>query len=339
MGITRRNGRAALALLLLLAAAAPVAALESNCSDGLDDDADSLVDCADPDCIGVAACEVSTTRQLAIVRSNPSDNATKWLNIDMLGWPDVPNLADLGNGGSPTQAKGCVGFDAGVLVGDGRIDSLDALCALHPPTSLERWGLVLSRFDTELCYFQGASASRGQWGPNYGTISFPITPGESYYLTVSSSSTVAPPWTVTLRGWNDPAWSGAPIRVPASGCAPQALILHLPYDMLPVDSDEVLCGLRGIDWTDADGDGDPDTCPAGIFDGNTPISVIVFDMTPGPAPTGSSVTDNRAASRAVLRTDLGLVFLGPSFPLRPGDALWVTIRDGQQPTLFRPGRR
>ena len=59
MGKMPRRGPVAAVLLLLLAGAAPVAALESNCSDGLDDDADGLTDCADPDCIGNAACEVS----------------------------------------------------------------------------------------------------------------------------------------------------------------------------------------------------------------------------------------------------------------------------------------
>ena len=44
--------------------------------------------------------------------------------------------------------------------------------------------------------------------------------------------------------------------------------------------DELLCGVEGLDWVDADRDGLPDTCTAGAYDSVHGVSLAIFDGAP-----------------------------------------------------------
>ena len=317
-----------------------VHALEVNCTDGLDDDGDGPVDCADTDCWRDAACEESVTRTFTVQRSVPADPSTRWLNIYLVSWPEIPNIPDIGNNGASGGPKGCVGEPGGPTAGDGIIDSVDAVCVIWTTDPLRTNGaLVLSRFDTGTCQFHGTQVSRATiGGVAWGSLFFPIVPHEGYYLTISSRESVAPVFTPTLRGWRDAGWRGDSVIAQLS-CEPSLRILQVPYDTLATTVDEILCGEEGIDWQDVNADGKPDTCPNGLFDGTTPISIGSVDNDPTLAPTGNQLSDNAFIYRSVLLTGLELSFLGPRIAVVPGDAFLLVLRDSQQPTSWIDPRR
>jgi hypothetical protein len=120
--------RGALTLAFILALAPNAPALETNCADGLDEDGDFLTDCADPDCGLDPACKVSATRNMDVVRGDPSDPLTTWQNTHLISWPEVPDIGDI----AETAALGnkCVGDPRSAAIPDGIIDSTDALCLL-----------------------------------------------------------------------------------------------------------------------------------------------------------------------------------------------------------------
>lgn len=328
----------ALALAFVLMVATWARALETNCFDGFDNDGDSLTDCADPDCERDRACDVGVTRNIDVVRDDPSIPATSWQNIYLLSWPEIPDIGDIGD--STASGNRCVGDPGSTATPDGIVNSTDAICHIWRG-GIAAWGdsLAFQRPDSDACTFQVEVMSLGLLGVAFSGAAFPLAPGAAYWVTVNGTRVAPPTRAVVLRGWNDSTWAGDIIQPPVSRCRPSVKLLHLPFDMLYRTADEILCGLEGIDWQDGDLDGDPDTCPNGIFDGSTPISVETFDNDPSAAPTGDPRSDDSGVPRSVLMTNLGLQFLGPPFAVGPGDAVLVQIRDEHATSLLVPPRR
>ena len=320
-----------LALAWVLALASGARAQEVNCADGLDNDGDFLTDCADPDCSRDIACEVSATRNLDVVRDDPGIPSTSWQNIYLFSWPEIPNIADVADAGA---------FGDRCVAGpDGVVDSTDALCLLWN-SAPHRTGdsMGLGRFNRSTCLFEMQIVIYGGIGTAFSGTSFALDRVEGYWVGVNASRVPPPTRSVILAGWSDRSWPGDAIALPSPMCRPALMLLHLPFDMMYRTADEFLCGLNGVDWVDANGDGNPDTCSRGIFDGFTPISVETFDNDPSAAPTGDLRSNNWPVARSVLMTDLGLQFLGPDFAVGPGDAVLVQIRDEHVQTLFSPPR-
>ena len=98
-------------------------------------------------------------------------------------------------------------------------------------------------------------------------------------------------------------------------------------------ANEILCGLETLDWVDVDPmDGNPDTCPAGIFDfASAPGSgatIQTFDNDPA-SPTGG----NLYVGRTVISQGNGefgaALFIGSNFDLKPGEAYLANRADTQ----------
>jgi hypothetical protein len=330
MGMTRW------ALLLVAGGAvvtgAPsVRAQEVACTDGLDDDADTRVDCWDRDCDPI--CLQSVTLNFREIGPPASTNTFR--GVYYLSLPDYPLLDDVADSDPPMWTANGVCLGPGR--GDGIINADDLLCTIFgsgtPMTG--RGLLAFFRFDRTACgydtrylYFEyifEELTSAGSW-------TAPLDPRDGIWVTVPFD--VAADNVVTLRGWCDADAPPVVIGPPPSGCRPVLPILQVPWITPYRQADEILCGLEGVDWVDGDGDGDPDTCPNGIFDGTTPITVVSFDNDPDTVPE----SDNLRIGRTALRTDLGLAFLGRNFPLVRGAAYEAVVRLGHSPTLWDPPR-
>ena len=166
----------------LLALAAPVQAAETACTDGLDNDGDFKTDCADADCALDAACVVTVTRHFDVIRDVPSQPITSWRNIYLIDWPENIGLRDVGS--STAVGNRCVGDPGSAATPDGVIDSTDAICTLW--TSREGT-FFLSRFDAGTCQFSVQTATKGP-SIAFGGLPFPILPGQSYVVAVSTGS-------------------------------------------------------------------------------------------------------------------------------------------------------
>ena len=89
---------------------------------------------------------------------------------------------------------------------------------------------------------------------------------------------------------------------------------------------EILCGLEGVDWVDANADGRPDTCTRGIFDGTRAMTVSRFDNT---ELIGAAVSHT-----VTLVPVVGLRFTGTPYDLVPGDAYTAQLTSGHVPTTW-----
>ena len=103
-------------------------------------------------------------------------------------------------------------------------------------------------------------------------------------------------------------------RSPLSGCNPIAEDVALPWGTSLRNADEILCGLESS-WTDTNGDGNPDTCPAGIFEDRP--SGMAAALQP------DSVSGVFVA-RAVTRSPFGIRFSGVPFQISPSLAAFTS---------------
>src|SRR5207248_2553923 len=140
----------------------------------------------------------------------------------------------------------------------------------------------------------------------------------------------------TIVGASDPAAPCQPVQVPTSGCAPAMMLVSVPWHTLDRRADEILCGRQDIDWLDfAPMDGDPDTCPNGIFDNGIgashAISIEWFDDDP------TSPTGNQYVARAVRKSSLPpnpFLFTGMRFDLGLTDAYLVVVGPAHSGTSY-----
>lgn len=270
-----------------------------------------------------------------------------YLNLYLLSYPLFNGLADVADGAFAGGNK-CVGDVGGPTVGDGFIDSNDAIC--------DHWvsrtgSFVFQKFNRDTCAFQARTATLGGFGIQFtGTFSYlpsadtnnliaNATGREIGYevLVSSSSATVSPTNRAVVVGSHDPSFTGRAI-ISASGCARNAAhldIQNLPYHTMYQRANEILCGLEGVDWVDvANPIGDPDTCPngtvaanAGIpFDGVHTLAVQTYDNEVAHGYVPRTVTIN-PITRLVS-------FTGNNFALRPGDAYLLVINPDHVPTTF-----
>lgn len=275
-------------------------------------------------------------------------------NVFYVSFPLFNGLGDVGSavpntGANPPFETGCVGIDAGV-VGDGVITAIDALCDLWT----DRQGaFTLSRYDIGTCSFvtcTGAASPFGVSYPNCDTDAWGTPLPRDEGLKVEQTwpgSAVAN--SAVIVGSHDPSFAGRTLAA-NGGCRPdlQLAIINLPYHTMYQNAIEVLCGLKGVDWTDADGDGTPewididgdttpDPCPNGIWDNVNPIAVLWpdnVDDNSGPAGTD---TDN-----TTLVCSVRLAFGVPNFPdgdacydLIPGEGYLVQMNIAHAGSTFR----
>lgn len=282
-------------------------------------------------------------RSFSVVRENPADPNTKFLNIYMLSFSLFNGLGDIGADGVPAgEVKGCVG-DPNSPVADGFINSMDALCDTWTDRGING-AMILSRFDRDSCTFVGTSGNRTTIGGiQYGNVFFDLERDAGLYITVSSNNAVAPQNRAVTVGSHDPSYTGRAIREPALGsrgvdCSPRLDFINLPYHSMYQKAREILCGLAGVDWTYSDPPTNrkPTSCNRGIFNDNTgfqrTIGVLTFDNV---NDDSTQTPDNAFSFASISYSGLGgYNFGGADYDLTPGDAYMVSIQAGHGQTTF-----
>jgi hypothetical protein len=231
-------------------------------------------------------------------------------NVYPTSVPSYLGVGDIADSGAPFPCVPPGGVPDGILNAD------DLLCDWWT----SRVGaFTISRRDMALEQWQSRMAFRD---PATGDVVFagdwtaPLIDNEGYLVQLSTlgAPEVANP--ATIVGSYDTSFPGQPLVVPPSGNDAVAL-LNLVYVTMYTQADEILCGLRDVDWGDADRDGNPDQCQGrGIFDwtSGAPMTVMAFDATIDGSPT-----DDQWVTRTVSRPGPGpeLVFTGTNFDLVP----------------------
>ena len=102
-----------------------------------------------------------------------------------------------------------------------------------------------------------------------------IPPGRAVRVAVGTATDIV---VVGASGWRG---AGVLVRSAQAGCQLQDHV-ELPFAADWRRGDELLCGMEGRDWVDADLDGRLDGCPLGAFDGAHATAVIQASrQTPG----------------------------------------------------------
>lgn len=324
----------ALARAAWLAAAMGLVALgvraqESDCTNGADDDADLAIDCADRDCDLDAACQLRATRNLGAF--GPPTWPRTFLGQYYVSFPEFPAFRDIANSNTATVLNPCDLTGRGP---DGIVNADDVLCFIMSDLAAlpAAFQVSITTSPPDGCRFTARSLVKDVlFGPSSAGAFVEAIDGHGAFAVNTPFAREGRDLLVTFGGQCDASWPGQVIELnPACPCLPS--FLHYPYGSLYRSADEILCGLEGLDWNDGDLDGDPDSCPNGIFDGTHRISVQTYDNDPYTQPE----TDDLVLARTVLVTDLGLVFLGRDFPTAAGEAYVVDVSEGHVPTLFRP---
>jgi hypothetical protein len=255
-----------------------------------------------------------------------------------LSFPYFNGLGDVANSGpgSTNKCVGDAGPPAGPAAGDGIINADDAICDLWT----SRLGsFEFRKYDRDTCSYAprvGIKAPLGTTFQGAYTSALERDIGYEVVVTVPTGSTLNPQNRGVIVGSHDPSFTGRPIIAAAcTGTAARLDIQNLVFHTMYQVSDELLCGLEGVDWQDVNPPvGSPDTClpgtdpaNAGIpYDGLHALTVQWYDD-----------STHGTLSRTV-RPGFGAgsppTFLGTNFPLRPGDAYIFQIDPAHVRTTF-----
>jgi hypothetical protein len=253
-------------------------------------------------------------------------------------------------------ANKCVGDPGGPAAGDGRITATDLICAwwtarANPVTA---GTLSLYTIKSSECSLYGRSGTVQLGAIRFTGPDFPIDPsiGLDVFVTVPGTASYSPHNHAVIDGMGDPTfskrltWSPTCTGGQTTNCcganAPRTDFLSTPYDTVYRTSDEILCGLEGVDWQDVNGDGMPDACfddangngridrgeaPTGIWDGAHAMTVYRFINEPVPnGMVARTVTLALGRSRVT----------GVRFDLVPGDAYLYKMGPNYLPVTWEP---
>jgi hypothetical protein len=267
-----------------------------------------------------------------------------------------PVVPDSGNkSASPPQYRSkCVGDPLGPPAGDGVIDSLDLLCAWFTARSspATAGSFTVIRWLPEECTPVSQSAfftyggALAAWPPT--PFAFDPNIGYRVIVGVPVGATYSPRNHVVLEGDGEPQWAGVDVFA-STTCGPLATrgtMLNFPYDAAYTEAAEIACGLRGVDWFDANADGRPDTCwddadgdgrydageaPTGIYDGLH--ALLVNRMLNTVAAQGHDPFIVAPGFRGRVNV------AGNNYPLAAGEAYWVQLSQGHVTTRWDPPLR
>jgi hypothetical protein len=269
-------------------------------------------------------------------------------NLFYVSFPLFNGLGDVADTSHPTGSK-CVGDTGGPAAGDTVINADDAICDLWT----DRQGqLTFARYDIATCSFLTRSAIfNPAFGVTFtGTWTDPIPRDEAFQVQQTFPGSGVQNAAVIV-GSHDPSYTGR-LLAPNAACRAdlQLALINLPYHTMYQNAIEVLCGLKGVDWLDADGDGvpewididgdtTPDPCPNGIYDQGHPIAVQWFDNVDDNSGPGGGDTDNQTIVCSIRPS----AFPGqpPIFPdgtgcydLIPGEGYIVQMNQAHAGTTF-----
>lgn len=277
-------------------------------------------------------------------------------NIYGVSLPHLPTLPDAANTGTALSNK-CVGDPDGPPAGDGIFNADDLICYWWTARSDRATAgtFTLQRPRTDRCAFEFRAATVALGEIRFAGTPYPIEPGMGLQVRITTlpGSPDSPRNRARFEGNHDPAFPGRVIAATPT-CAPgQAVdccgrnvrrfdLVSVPYHSVFTSSFELLCGLDGVDWQDADADGLPDACwddldgdgqhdagepPTGLFDGRVAMSVGYHD---------NRETINAPVYHYVTFALGRMRFGGVRFDLRPGEAYLVDMSRTHSPTIFLP---
>jgi hypothetical protein len=266
-------------------------------------------------------------------------------NIYYVSIPYFNGLGDVADSTVPNASK-CIGDPNGPPgpAGDGHINSDDVICdwwtaRANPPTA---GAFQLLSIDSANCGFFSRTGAIQFGAPAFAGTAFPpagtdLWTNRGYQVNLTTGATGDPQNRAIIVGSHDPSFTGQVIHFSTTcgTAAPRADLLNVPYHTMYQKTVELLCGLRGVDWDDADNNWRPDDpspagCAGGIFDGARPITVLGA-FNDDPALGGFSQFRGQTAA-----IQFGNVVLNPAdpFDLIPGEAYRVSISAGHVDTTF-----
>lgn len=276
-------------------------------------------------------------------------------NVYWVSAPLFNGLGDVANNDAAwTGTNKCVGDATGPTAGDGRIDSDDFICDFWTARSNPATAgtFTFSYINRETCTPVARIATVQLGAIRFTGTTFPAVADIGYQVlvTVPSAATFSPVNNAVIVGSHDPSFAGRQIVASpdcptgAPNCcgasATRTDLINLPYHTMFQTSDEILCGLEGVDWTDGNADGRPDTCwndantngrwdtgelTTGVFDGRVAMTVSYFDNTEAVnAPVSRTATIQLGSLR----------FTGTKYNLVPGDAYLLTLSKTHSPTTW-----
>jgi len=261
----------------------------------------------------LAAQDLSATRRF---HAEPGVAGRYYLSLPFGG-----GLEDLANS---SLSDPC---DLSSASADGVLNADDLICTIWGAGDLASRHGVITVFDyTPDCRVRARTALRTRFGGPVLFIgsAFDLRPEAGFQVSVAVlPDQPLPDDTVTFTG---PCAPALPLQVVGGAC-PFAL-LNLPYDTLFRTANDILCGLENIWWYDADGDGDPDTCPHGLFDAvdGLPVTISYYQN------RWDEFRDPRSGPvyipRAVFSSFGDVYFIGTNFDLVDGDGIIVEFSTG-----------
>lgn len=235
-------------------------------------------------------------------------------NLYLVSFPLFNGLGDISDG-------------AGCSAGDGVIDASDALCDFTTSRDQSAGGpLMTIQRQNDGCLFDGRTLLLAGGNILFVGAAFELTTPENrevgYFVNVNKNA--ADPELenrAVIVGSHDPAWAG---KLVSRSCA--FTMLNLPYHTMYRTANEILCGLEGTDWVDADMNGSPDTCDGGLFDpvGAVAVTTQTFDNATG------------YLGRNAIPAGPSVIFVGTNFDLTPGDAYIFNMNTGYQDRVWLP---
>lgn len=285
-------------------------------------------------------------------------------NLYYVSFPLFNGLGDVADGVTTNPltpglryADVCVGDPEGPPgpAGDGLINAFDAVCDLWTDRSNPSGGVFqFSYYDTTTCQIGQVGGQRRLGHPDFGaSTAFPPAGTDlwtdiGYLVSVAGQGAFPDPHNrAVIVGSHDPAFAGHTIHFSRTcgTAAPRVDLVAIPYHTMWQKSVEILCGLRGVAWSDAaDNNWQPDdpapagfgVCNGGIFDdqigtGHT-IQVSTFKVE-DPALGGANGLVTQVAKRSNIRFSLSPA--DPPFDLIPGEAYLVGISQDHIDTILR----
>lgn len=282
-------------------------------------------------------------------------------NLYFVSFPLFNGLGDVADGvslsGGNRYGDVCVGDPTGPPgpAGDGLINAFDAVCDLWTDRLNPSGGnFQFSYYDTTTCQLGTVAARRVLNQPNFGaSTAFPPAGTDlwtdiGYLVSVLGVNGQPDPHNrAVIVGSHDPAFAGHTIHFSRTcgTAAPRVDLVAIPYHTMWQKSVEILCGLRGVAWSDAaDNNWRPDdppppgfgVCNGGIFDdqlgtGHT-IQVSTFKVE-DPALGGANGLVPQVAKRNQFGFSLSPA--DPPFDLIPGEAYLVGISADHIDTILR----
>lgn len=262
-------------------------------------------------------------------------------NIYWVSRPLFDGIGDVANSAA-TETNKCVGDATGPAAGDGLFNVDDTICDMWAArTNIPTAGtFTMTYIKREECTPVSRTGTVALGQIRFTGLLYTLQADIGYQVLTTAPAGVTPLNRAVIVGSHDPSFAGRAITAAPTCPAGQTTnccganaartdLINLPYHTMYTNSDEILCGLEGVDWTDVGGR--PDKCwddtdadgrydagepTTGVFDGRVGMTVSKF--------ANDEITNGPIARTATIAVG-ALRFTGTRYDLVPGDAYLLNI--------------